>query len=358
VKLENILEKNKNLKNVHAGKRCFIIGNGPSLIKQDISLLTNEITIVVSWFHRHPDTHIIKPPYWVVADPAFWSRSDQPFLPAIKRVTDLEMNSKLFVPTGGFNYFAGLNTGSFIDLHFFHYEYQKTINSLIDFTKGIPPFGQNVVLVALMLAFHMGCNPVYFVGCDHDFLNIKKEEYLSKIENHFYAEATPANYSEEFSWEEFSACMSRLRMQYDQLKLYASIWGFNVFNATRGGCLEIFPRVEYESLFPDRNQSACSLSEIAIEPSHLGEAAIKLTNSGDIQSALALIDEALRRNISRRDRMEGLDYLKAICLARLGKYGEALLFARQDRDCNPTNRENSVILIQQLEKNIKGCSVQ
>ena len=32
----NNLKKNKNLKNIHKGERCFIIGNGPSLKYYDL----------------------------------------------------------------------------------------------------------------------------------------------------------------------------------------------------------------------------------------------------------------------------------------------------------------------------------
>ena len=35
----------KQIENIYEGKRCFIMGNGPSLLKNNLSLLNNEITI-------------------------------------------------------------------------------------------------------------------------------------------------------------------------------------------------------------------------------------------------------------------------------------------------------------------------
>ena len=35
------IEINKNLKNTYQGKRCFILGNGPSLKKESLFLLHN-----------------------------------------------------------------------------------------------------------------------------------------------------------------------------------------------------------------------------------------------------------------------------------------------------------------------------
>jgi predicted RNA-binding Zn-ribbon protein involved in translation (DUF1610 family) len=40
-----------------------------------------------------------------------------------------------------------------------------------------------------------------------------------------------------------------MTLEYNQLKAYASLWGFHVFNATEGGYLETFPRISYGSLF-------------------------------------------------------------------------------------------------------------
>jgi len=353
--VEDILEKNKSLRNLHAGRRCFIIGNGPSLQSQDISLSRDEISIVVSWFHRHPQAKQIHPRYWVMADPGCWQRPDQPFLPAIQHVHSLEMNTKLFVPTGGFSYYANMHTGPFIDLHFFHYDQRPAFEPTIDFCKPIPPYGQNVVVVALMLAFHMGCNPIYLVGCDHDFLNVSRSEYEKKEERHFYKENNAAKYALEFEWEEFQRCMARLVYEYDQLKLYAGQNGFDVFNATRGGCLEHFPRVEFESLF---SHIALPISPVELpteEIFQVTDTAIRLIEADDFRSALILLDEAIHQNINRNDRVQGLFYLKAACLAKLRRYDEALLFARQDHACNLDNRGISSLLINQLEEVANDC---
>ena len=37
--IDNLLAKNKELKRIHAGRRCFLVGNGPSLNSQDVLLL-------------------------------------------------------------------------------------------------------------------------------------------------------------------------------------------------------------------------------------------------------------------------------------------------------------------------------
>ncbi|HRW61723.1 MAG TPA: hypothetical protein P5340_13855, partial [Defluviicoccus sp.] len=55
------------LAGLHAGRRAFIIGNGPSINGQDLTLLQNEITFVTNWFVNHPRFTEINPAYYCVS---------------------------------------------------------------------------------------------------------------------------------------------------------------------------------------------------------------------------------------------------------------------------------------------------
>jgi hypothetical protein len=63
------LKKNIELKDIHKGERCFVIGNGPSINDQDLTLLKNEIVFMVNRAFLHPDYEVIKPKYHVIVDP-------------------------------------------------------------------------------------------------------------------------------------------------------------------------------------------------------------------------------------------------------------------------------------------------
>jgi hypothetical protein len=352
VNLEEILLKNRPLKNLHAGRRCFIVGNAPSINGQDLSLLENEVTIVVTSFFRHPAAKIVRPGYWVIADPYFWERPEEFFIPAFNSAHQSSVSTKLFIPSRGIPRFANFCTGPLIDLHFLHFSAESDYRSQIDFTGGIPPYANNVILICIMLAYYMGCNPIYLMGCDHDFLKVTREEYESKVIDHFYREAKQDTPCQRMPWDEWLTAMDDLRGQYENLKRYADRWGFSVFNATRGGCLETFPRVEYESLFPHKGIKGVLPfpGHETADPQRLFQAAVKMIDGEDYHSALVLIEQGLKNNINRPRRVEGLEYLKAFCLVKLGRYHEALILARQDYACNPGNREISSSLIQQLEE--------
>jgi hypothetical protein len=348
--IEDLLQKNRALRNVHAGKRCFIVGNGPSIKTQDLTSLRDEVTIVVSSFFRHDEARAIRPQYWVLADPLFWNKPDEYFFPLFNAALEKAVDVKLFVPTGGAQFFIKVNTGPLIDLHFLHYDPSKDIRTLIDFAGGIPRFGQNVVIVALMLAFYLGCNPIYFIGCDHDFMSITEKEYEDKRVDHFYADSNDKKCTEYLTWQQWQAAMARMNYEYEQLKQYASLWGFDVYNATPGGCFNNFPRIAYESLF-SRKFSPLRGEAPSVEnndPLLLGRTAVRLMNAGEHASALVLLDEALKHNVNNRRKVDGLEYVKALCLARLGRYGQAMLFARTDYERNALNRQHSGILVKQI----------
>ena len=64
----SFLTKNESLKNIHSGKRIFILGNAPSLLDFDIKKLKNEIVIMVNRAFNHPDYEIVKPKYHIFVD--------------------------------------------------------------------------------------------------------------------------------------------------------------------------------------------------------------------------------------------------------------------------------------------------
>lgn len=349
ITLEDFLRKNAPLKNMFAGRRCFLVGNGPSLATTDITRLKDEVAIVASSFFRHPDSKTVNPQFWVFADPYFWQRPEQYFIPALQSAVDKGVCTRLFAPSGGLSYFASTHLGPLVDFHSYHYGDRWDINSPIDFSHAIPPFGQNTMTVCLMLAIHLGCNPIYFIGCDRDYWNMTKEEYKTYAVRHFYHEEKPQSTCNEYMpWEEWLKARTRTDWEYEQLKQYAALWGFSIYNATPGGLFESYPRVDYQSLFAPGTVSM-EINRDQRELLPVIRTALRLTNEGDTISARILIDESMRRNLNRQDRVAGLQYLKAICLAREKRYAEALIFARQDNHCNPANRSNSQELIRQLE---------
>ena len=61
------LKRNVELKNKYQDKKCFILGCGPSIKDQDLSMLEVHLSLSVSNFFIHPDFKKIKPEFHAFA---------------------------------------------------------------------------------------------------------------------------------------------------------------------------------------------------------------------------------------------------------------------------------------------------
>lgn len=349
MKSNAILNKNRELKNTHLGKRCFIIGNGPSVKDQNILLLKNEVKLCVNQFYKHPHFKQIPPDYWVQADPLIWQKKEDYLLPLLNSIESNKIITKLFFPLQGMFQTKGSN---FLNVYYYKYDYlRRYVNDEIDFCREIPPYGQNVLLVCLMLAFYLGCNPIYIVGAEHSWWSWEKEKYHNRQTPHFYnSRSMPA--SDRFSYEQIQATIFVQKFQYLELKKYAVRNGYSIFNATVGGELDVFERVSFEDLFPYLSGEEAidrPISNIPGISKVLCSNALDLIQKKEFASALVLIDEAIRQNINKNEKILGLHYLRSICLSGLGHNREAIKEARQDFICNPDNRENAGRLLQAMD---------
>lgn len=349
MKSDAILKKNMDLKGLHQGKRCFIIANGPSVENQNILLLKDEIKICVNQYYNYPHFKELPPNYWIQADPLIWQKKDAYLKPLLNSIESNRIVTKLFFPLEGMFQTQG---SCYLNIYFFKYDYShKHINDEIEFGREIPPYGQNVLLVCLMLAFYLGCNPIYIIGADHSWWAWKKKDYFNRHTPHFYGKQSVAA-SDRFSFEEMQATILVQKYQYLQLKKYAAQRGFNIFNATEGGELDLFERVTYANLFADPHHSAVNDQPLSLLPGiskTLCLSALELIHKGQFESALVLIDEAIRQNINKKEKVLGLRYLRSLCLTGLGHYPAAINEARQSYICHPENRENVANLLKALE---------
>ena len=347
--VKDVFKKNGELKNRHAGRRCFLIGNGPSIAEQDLLLLKDDIKICFNSFHKHHQCKEIAPDYWMTADPDIWKKKDQFLIPLLNAIENKGIATRLFFPHWGK---IAINGSQYLNIHYFNYDDRnRDLREEIDFCEGIPPFAQNVMIVGLMLAFYLGCNPIILLGADHSWWAWKKETYKGKETPHFFKnDYSPI--SERYSFDVLQSTIHVQRHQYLQLSAYAAQRGFAIYNATPDGELDLFPRIDYAALFPNDTSSVLArdyLSDLAHISGHLGDAAKSLISDRQFAPALVLINEAMRQNINRQTSVSGLNYLRALCLAGLGHQHAAVQEARQDFLFNPGNREHSSQLLSVID---------
>jgi hypothetical protein len=107
--------------------------------------------------------------------------------------------------------------------------------------------GSTVTYVALQLAFHMGFEEVILIGVDHSFKtegppNVTVTSTGSD-QDHFSSEY----FGEGFRWQ--LPDLKASERAYELARRAYQSAGRKVLDATVGGKLEVFPKVEYETLF-------------------------------------------------------------------------------------------------------------
>ena len=105
----------------------------------------------------------------------------------------------------------------------------------------------------LHLAAYMGFSEIYLLGIDFTFSEVKNEhgEVQTIQKDHALIERKDADKSQK-SRNMIGAISSQKQFQlrgYKAAKKYADAHGIKIYNATRGGKLEVFPRVDFDSLF-------------------------------------------------------------------------------------------------------------
>jgi hypothetical protein len=110
---------------------------------------------------------------------------------------------------------------------------------------------KTVAIAALQLAAYLGFNPIYLIGCDTNYTvpeTVEREGEVLKStkdddQNHF----APNYFGKEALWR--NPRPEAMLENYALAAKAAEKLGVKVFNATVGGKLEAFPRVEFGSLF-------------------------------------------------------------------------------------------------------------
>lgn len=242
------LSRNAKFHSLYAGKRCFVIGNGPSLAKQDLVPLVNEISIVMNRFNRHPLVQRLKPTIFCMGDPGVNVKSIGGLAPFVDKV-----NASA--------YFFRTDMKEIVDreglLDPEKVYYIKMAESLssgwphkkhgIDLTRSVPPV-QNTSLMAIILALYMGCSPIYLLGMDHDWLG------QHSLDSHFYPDSD-MHLSSAYAvhWSQYRVLMEMALIvwkTHEILRDYAAGSGTQIYNATAGGYLDVYPRARFENLFP------------------------------------------------------------------------------------------------------------
>ena len=238
------------LKGRYAGNRVFVIGNGPSLTKMNLSLLATEYTFAANRFYLMYDRI-----EWV---PTFYTALDWRVVPD----NFLEINGL----SGSVSFYDKRYQGLLVnkpDVYWYshHVSDQRLTEARFSFdiAEGVVGAG-SVVGSAIQIAYFLGFDPIYLIGCDlgysvaetvrqegQDVFGTGVRQLLTSTKNDDPNHFDPRYFGSGRRWHDPNV----KRMVEGHQQCYDAIAGAGgrIYNATEGGSLEVYPRVRFDTLF-------------------------------------------------------------------------------------------------------------
>lgn len=247
---QEVLNKNIIFKNKHKSERCFILGTGPSINNQNISLLKNKNCIFLSQFYFHKDYKNINPKYHLFSGVNLHSN-----IPKDKAIdwykqvdAEIPLSTVLFM--------------NFLDKKFVeknnllkkHKVYYFAFNQdLLDvFKLGIDAskflYGASgIPILAIQIALFMGFKEIYLLGIDFNGIDHFYESQKSIVD--VYGKKPVDSKKIAIYKEESYRAVIRLLDQFRTIDNYAKLVNCKIINASNYSELDIFERIKFESLF-------------------------------------------------------------------------------------------------------------
>lgn len=217
-------------KDLHAGQRCVIVCNGPSLNAMALDFLQGEVVIGLNKIYLGLATFGFYPRYLVAVNEKVIAQSTTTFraMTAIK-----------FIGQRGAHHLAeDAFTYHIATLHPPH-------RFCHDITQGVHE-GGTVTYAALQIAYYMGFRDVVIIGMDHRFAFSGRPNQTRMMDgpdpNHF-----SPDYFQGQAWDNPDLALSE--KSYAIARDIFAAGGRRIRDATVAGACEVFERADYRDIF-------------------------------------------------------------------------------------------------------------
>lgn len=215
-------------KNIHRGQGCFIIGNGPSLNKMDLSPLKKYHTFGLNKIYLLFNKMDLNLSYHVAVNPLVIEQSAKEFESILSCPSFLSYRPARQLINNRDHIYYIFSNG--------HYLFQP------DLTKRLCE-GHTVTYVAMQIAFYMGFNQVFLIGVDHNFKapgSPNEKQFLQGDDQNHFDQSYFGNkewHLPDLEASELSYHLANFTFRRD---------GRQIFDATIDGKLNIFPKISYQ----------------------------------------------------------------------------------------------------------------
>ena len=225
-------KKLKKLQNIHDNDRCFIIATGPSMTMDDLKKLKNEITFGMNSLCRAFDEIGWETTYFAIQDKSVYKKmyEDLGKLSTTKLFVSDDISDVSQIKSNLFRYPLNIYNHKTVTDKFI-YKFSNTICEEVS-------AGFTIAYSALQIAIYMGFKEIYLLGCDCNYVDDKEKRHF--IETGHY----DPNYK---------TIGDKMIEAYKVAKKYADDHNIKIYNATRGGKLEVFERVDLDDIIIQMN---------------------------------------------------------------------------------------------------------
>lgn len=226
----------------HIGNVCFVIGNGPSLKADDLSKL---YALGIPTFAANRIYKIFNKTDW---RPTYFSCEDPVIIRDIEdQINNIDCTYK-FIPID-LKWYHGINI---YNAYYFNMDYNR--NDSVDFgfyddlSERVTCNG-TVTVTAIQFAAYMGYSEIYLIGVDHSYAKII-DDNGNIIEDKSIKDYFDDSYDDGIK-NDLGHNMDNATKAFYRAKQHFNPKGINIYNATRGGKLEVFPRVDLDTFFKE-----------------------------------------------------------------------------------------------------------
>lgn len=260
---------NLHLNSVSDESSCYILGTGPSLksdLENNLEFLKKQNIVVVNHFDKSDFYAILKPKYYVFADPNFWLNTG---LPLNKEAEDLSLSTLhnirdttdwdlvILIPFAAKDFFDKI----FIDVKCIKLVYYNTTVLPIDGLESLNhylyksnlavPRVQNVLIAAIYTSINIGFSEINLLGTDHSWtqdLIVNNENKVGTIDHHFYDKEVPEFRlyvhcdGIEYNMHKLLRDFAYMFEGYFLLRNYADYRGVRIYNRCKVSFIDAFER--------------------------------------------------------------------------------------------------------------------
>ena len=231
------LERINSIKNMYRGRRAFIVCNGPSLRSADLDkiALNGDISIASNKIDKIFVQTKWRPTLYTITDEIYQ-------FSLLSTINRIPAKYKFLRKTSYIKTIKARGNCIFLDTDG-DVKYLESPLLVSDISGKVPSIA-TVTYVMFEILLHLGISEIYIIGCDNSYaMEVTKDgKRISNNTQSYFAGSDNKDM-------QIAAQTWQMNIAYDYMRKYADLNCIKVFNATRGGHLEAFEKIDFDTLF-------------------------------------------------------------------------------------------------------------